>query len=115
MHTPYPLPYQRARACRSRSRSPRRRWSAQAENSRAVLSKLSGLPPIAARRREGLIPPEVLQQIFEPFQRGPASDGLGLGLYIARQIVVAHEGTLHVRSTEAEGTTVVARLGRTAS
>jgi signal transduction histidine kinase len=56
------------------------------------------------------IPEEVLPSIFEPFrgarsQAHPASGnlGLGLGLYIVRQIVVAHGGTIEVHS--AGGTT----------
>ncbi|MDQ3263045.1 MAG: HAMP domain-containing histidine kinase [Myxococcota bacterium] len=49
------------------------------------------------------IPPETLPFIFEPFRRGkqhaPAnSTNLGLGLYIARQIVLAHGGTVEARS-----------------
>jgi len=50
--------------------------------------------------------------IFEPRQRGDgslleqrSSNGLGLGLYICREIMRSHNGTLAVRSTEAEGTT----------
>jgi signal transduction histidine kinase len=43
----------------------------------------------------------VLARIFEPFQQGPgdaAGRGLALGLYIVRQIVDAHGGTIAVRS-----------------
>lgn len=36
--------------------------------------------------------------------------GLGLGLYIAQQIVTAHEGTLTVQSKEGHGTTVEIRM-----
>jgi two-component system CheB/CheR fusion protein len=36
--------------------------------------------------------------------------GLGLGLYIAREIVVAHSGTIEVHSTEGQGTTFSVRL-----
>jgi signal transduction histidine kinase len=63
------------------------------------------------------ISPEVLPFIFEPFRQErrrerSASGNLGLGLYIARQIVVAHGGTLEVRSTEGL-TTFTMRLPRT--
>ncbi|QRK06204.1 HAMP domain-containing histidine kinase [Archangium violaceum] len=62
------------------------------------------------------IPPEVLSNLFEPYRRGPeagASQGsLGLGLFITRQIVLAHGGNIHVRSTPEEGTTFTVRLPR---
>lgn len=61
---------------------------------------------------EGLpIPPETLRGLFEPFQRGPrvrrdaASSSLGLGLYIAKEIVAAHGGEIDVASTAHDGTT----------
>lgn len=54
------------------------------------------------------IPADRLQTIFEPFRRGESSAnpaGLGLGLYIVRQLVRAHGGQVEVTSNEAEGTT----------
>lgn len=38
--------------------------------------------------------------------------GLGLGLYIAQQIVQAHQGTLTVESNEERGTTFAVVLPR---
>ncbi len=57
------------------------------------------------------IPPETLARIFEPFRRGrrERTDGLGLGLFIARAIVVAHGGTIDVRS-DGGGTAFTVRL-----
>ncbi|MDB4975272.1 MAG: Sensor histidine kinase [Myxococcaceae bacterium] len=56
------------------------------------------------------------RNMFEPMVRHVAPDrknsGLGLGLYIAAQIVLAHHGSLTVSSTEADGTTFTARLPR---
>ena len=43
----------------------------------------------------------------------PAS--LGLGLHIVREIVLAHGGTVSVKSTESEGTTFCVRLPRRAA
>ena len=64
------------------------------------------------------IPADLLPIIFEPFQRGKrgksATGNLGLGLYIARQIVLAGGGTLDVRSIDGT-TTFVMRLPRQAA
>jgi two-component system sensor histidine kinase/response regulator len=52
------------------------------------------------------IPADQISTIFEPFRRvasGP--EGLGLGLYIVKEIVRAHGGTIEVRSSADEGTT----------
>jgi len=63
------------------------------------------------------IPADVLPQIFSQFfQAGPvrvsqgASGGLGLGLFIAQQIVVGHAGTIEAKSMVGEGTTFTVRL-----
>jgi PAS domain S-box-containing protein len=52
------------------------------------------------------IEPEKLPRIFERFERAVSSrsyGGLGLGLYIARQIVEAHGGRISVASRPGEG------------
>jgi len=51
------------------------------------------------------IPPALLPTLFDRFARGPASQGLGLGLYLARGIAEAHGGTLTVESHLGAGTT----------
>ena len=51
------------------------------------------------------IPEEARKRLFNPFYRGAAhgrSEGLGLGLYIAREIAKAHGGTIDVESSQAE-------------
>lgn len=51
------------------------------------------------------IPPERLQRLFEPFQRGDTEiyrKGLGLGLYIASAIAKSHGGQLTATSDEKE-------------
>jgi signal transduction histidine kinase len=65
------------------------------------------------------IPPEQMPHIFEKFyqadnQRSAAQGGTGLGLAIAKQIVVAHGGTISVDSTLGEGTTFMIALPVTA-
>jgi PAS domain S-box-containing protein len=59
------------------------------------------------------IPPDVLPVLFDPFRRGrEGGRGLGLGLYIARQIVLAHGGRLDVTSSETAGTSFRVTLPR---
>ena len=64
------------------------------------------------------IPAPLLPKVFEPYWRPPSSTpggGLGLGLYICKQIVEAHGGTLEVCSTVADGTSFTARIPRLAA
>jgi signal transduction histidine kinase len=80
------------------------RVRARIEQEELVLSVMNG---------GNVIAPETLSKVFEPYWRPPTSKpggGLGLGLYICRQIVLAHGGTLDVRSSAQEGTCFVARL-----
>ncbi len=53
------------------------------------------------------------QRIFEKFVRGEnkkVSEGLGMGLYIARQLAHAHKGELSVESKPGEGSTFILSL-----
>ncbi|MGZ5200277.1 MAG: hybrid sensor histidine kinase/response regulator [Telluria sp.] len=61
---------------------------------------------IEVRDRGRGIAPEDVQRIFEPFERVARNGepkGLGLGLYISRQLAQSHEGELAVQSTPGEG------------
>lgn len=80
------------------------RVQARIERAELVLTVINGGNEIAA---------DVLSKVFEPYWRPATSKpggGLGLGLYICKQIVAAHGGTLEVRSSAQEGTCFVARL-----
>jgi len=65
----------------------------------------------------GVIPADRLATLFEPFRREPRhtrSSGLGLGLFISQQIVLAHGGDIEVASSPTAGTIVTIRLPRAA-
>jgi hypothetical protein len=79
------------------------------EGSNVRLTVRNGGPPI---------PRDSLPTLFEPLVRvvspeKPRRPGsLGLGLYIAREVVTAHGGTLHVKSSVETGTVFTVRLPR---
>jgi signal transduction histidine kinase len=65
---------------------------------------------------DGVIPTRLLPHLFEPFSQGRANSertsGLGLGLYISREVVHAHGGAIDVASDETRGTTFTVTLPR---
>ncbi len=61
------------------------------------------------------IPPDVLPRIFDRFYKGPASQGSGLGLTIARNLVEAHGGRIAADSRVGEGTVITFTLPRGAA
>jgi signal transduction histidine kinase len=68
------------------------------------------------------IPTSLIPRIFDPMKRRQASgrrstgaaSHLGLGLYIADQIVAGHNGRIHVESSASAGTTFTVRVPRDA-
>jgi signal transduction histidine kinase len=57
------------------------------------------------------IPPEQLPHLFERFyQVGGVRSGYGLGLAIAREIIVAHGGSIEAKSEPGEGAEFIIRL-----
>jgi signal transduction histidine kinase len=67
-----------------------------------------------------LVSPEARGTLFDPLKQSPqvgtdrhtGSSGLGLGLYIAKEIAVAHGGSIEVASTEQDGTSFLVKLPR---
>ena len=77
--------------------------AAEAEPDAVVVTVRNGGRPI---------PEAQLPTLFEPFKKGQGNPaGLGLGLFIAREIVHAHQGSIDVTSS-AEGTEFTVRLPR---
>ena len=75
----------------------------------------------SVHNRGEAIPEPERERIFRPLERGMAQhlagerrepSGLGLGLYICREIVRSHGGRLDLASTPAEGTTFTVALPR---
>lgn len=84
-----------------------------------VTAKSDGETVEIAIHNEGIaIPPSLVPKLFESlFQGRPNEDSddvhansLGLGLYISREIVLAHGGSIAVQSSNEEGTIFVVRL-----
>ena len=69
---------------------------------------------VVVLHNEGAIPADVLPVVFDPFRRARASarGGLGLGLFIALELVRAHGGDITVTSTAETGTTFRVALPR---
>jgi signal transduction histidine kinase len=62
------------------------------------------------------IPEALRQTLFDPFRRArKTGSGLGLGLYITRELVKAHGGEVTFTSSLEAGTTFTVRLPRTAA
>jgi two-component system sensor histidine kinase/response regulator len=75
------------------------------ESDGVVRVNVDGIDPdrvVLSVDNRGVIAPEVLAAIFDPFRGGTRaarrSEGLGLGLFIAQQIAQAHSGRIHVES-----------------
>lgn len=85
--------------------------TAAGEGSDVLLAVHNAGPPI---------PPDVLPTIFEPLVRGSSAESerrrrpgsLGLGLYIAREVVTAHGGAIDVKSSAEAGTIFTVSLPR---
>ena len=81
------------------------RVSAESDGARVMLSVHNQGPPI---------PEDLLPSIVTPLVRGPNCGehrgSVGLGLYIAREVAVAHGGDIGVTSTASEGTTFTVTL-----
>ena len=60
------------------------------------------------------IPPEEQKKIFQPFYRGARGrrivEGMGLGLSIAHDIVLAHGGEIELESAPGDGSRFTIRM-----
>jgi PAS domain S-box-containing protein len=68
---------------------------------------------IAVRDQGAGIPPEKREELFEAFSRGQTdARGVGLGLYLVREICQLHGGKVVIEDGEGRGTTFVITLPR---
>ena len=89
---------------------------------KVAVRRLPGEVIYEVRNEADAIPPAKLRTLFDPVKRfaiRPASErvasrtqNLGLGLYVVKQIVAAHQGQVAVTSSEDEGVVFSARLPR---
>ena len=84
-----------------------------------VYIRLDGSDParvVIQVENQGAIPEAILPFLFDPFRsahhHSESARGLGLGLYISKEIVVAHRGTIAVRSSPTDGTCIEIELPR---
>ena len=70
----------------------------------ARVDQVDGTTRVRVRNTTGLIPPENMQRLFEPFFT-TRPGGTGLGLAVSHSIVQAHGGTIDVTSAPESGTT----------
>jgi len=80
---------------------------------RARVSRVGTMARLTIQDHGIGIVPEVRARIFEKFERAVPRQhygGFGLGLWIARQLVVAHGGSIRVESEVGEGSTFTIEL-----
>jgi signal transduction histidine kinase len=80
--------------------------SGQDKNDSVLVSIKDSGPGISAK---------VVQKIFEPNFTTKGHKGTGMGLYLAQQILKAHNGSVGVRSTEGKGTEFIVTLPKLAA
>jgi PAS domain S-box-containing protein len=77
---------------------------------------MAGTTATLAVRDAGIgIPADALPQLFQRFYRasnvdGAKISGMGVGLYVVREIMALHDGTVEVTSTEGQGSTFMLRF-----
>lgn len=81
------------------------KYSENAQNKSIILSvrKLGLFAEISVEDQNGSIPEEEKNRIFQRFYRGENSEGkegIGLGLYLTREIALRQGGYVSVKATE---------------
>ena len=66
----------------------------------------SGYVKVSVKDTGSGIPPELMPHLFERFYTGEGSTGSGLGLYICKQTIEAHGGSIGIKSLQGKGTEI---------
>ncbi|MCX5971431.1 MAG: PAS domain S-box protein [Coprothermobacterota bacterium] len=79
------------------------------------LRSLDGLATLMVEDQGPGIPREEQSQLFQPFARAARAvrdgvQGTGLGLYVAKLLAEAHQGSIELQSESRHGTTIIVRL-----
>jgi signal transduction histidine kinase len=87
-------------------------YGARGEPVRIRAERDGGCARVRVNNRGAVIPESALREIFRPLVQLAADTGderpkssMGLGLFVAREIALAHGGTLEAASSESDGTT----------
>jgi signal transduction histidine kinase len=90
------------------------KYTVSGDEIEVAAAKENGVVAVRVRDHGPGVPPASHGLIFEKFGRvsqdGRTSPGAGLGLFIARSIAEAHDGSLDVESEAGSGATFVLRL-----
>jgi PAS domain S-box-containing protein len=84
---------------------------------RVTVEQERGIARVRVRDQGPGVAPEDRERVFERFERGFSDSsygGLGLGLWIAKQIVTAHGGRIRVEGPDAGGAEFIVELPTTA-
>jgi sigma-B regulation protein RsbU (phosphoserine phosphatase) len=79
-------------------------------------SNRDGICSVTVHNEGDPVPAELMPRIFEPLVRGGgegAAAGVGLGLYIVREIARSHDGEVAIESTDGKGTVIMLRFPAT--
>ncbi|MDD1963834.1 PAS domain-containing sensor histidine kinase [Pseudomonas putida] len=73
-----------------------------------------GVISLSVHNQGPQIPPSIIEHLFEPMTRGSVKDedvrSIGLGLFIVREIAVAHGGDVSLTSSADNGTTFLIKI-----
>ena len=86
--------------------------TAQGEKGAVIVQVTNSGPPIPANSLQSIFKP-LIQLSLDEQQAGRPSTSMGLGLFIAREITLAHGGTIDVTSSEELGTVFSVCIPRT--